>query len=137
MAQNFTRENVTAALKDIVAEYGEDYVYPAAGATCTYSQPEDGKLVPSCIVGHVIYRLAPEAFAVIADLEAITNFGDSSPAQEVLRGALGDFGVQDNSAHLDPLTEDRDLVYALTEAQGAQDTGHTWGQALEAYLDEL
>lgn len=139
MAQNFTRDAVTATLKDIVAEYGEDYVYPTPidffGGSCTYSQPGDGKLVPSCIVGHVIARLAPEVFTTISELEAHDNYQNSASADDILKGDLKWW--TEAQEDIDPLTEDSTLISALFSAQHEQDHGKTWGEALDAYLDAL
>jgi len=133
---DFNRTTVTATLERVVAEYGEDYVYPKAGATCSYS--EQGE--PSCIVGHVIAALNPEAFEKIAELEDAT--GVSGSATSVV---LGNWEHTDWSSAVDEdedlnavtLTEDGRLASALNEAQRQQDAGATWGIALSAFYTAL
>lgn len=51
--EDVTVADVTPVIKKLVEEFGEDYVYPRAGAVCVYQL--DGE--PSCIVGHVLDRL--------------------------------------------------------------------------------
>jgi hypothetical protein len=133
---DFNRTTVTAELERVVAEYGEDYVYPKAGYTCSYS--ESGQ--PSCIVGHVIAALNPEAFAKIAELEDLT--GASGSATSIV---LGNWEHTDWASSTDEdedlgaitLTEDGRLASALNEAQRQQDAGATWGVALSAFYTAL
>lgn len=136
MAENFTRENVRAVLVESIAEKGEDYIYPAAlhHEACTYSELSGGKFVPSCIVGHVIAKLAPEVFEVVSDFEARHNFKSSTGAFSVLAGELEGMDTENIRAPiLDPVTEDHALMHALTCAQNAQDTRGTWGTALAEF----
>ena len=66
-----TVDVVLETLDSIVEEYGEDYEYDAyANRGCFYVGADGG---PSCIVGHVLYRLDPELFKEIGHYEA-THF---------------------------------------------------------------
>jgi hypothetical protein len=123
----FTTDAVTEALHKIVAEKGEDYIYPngISGRTCFYAQGG----APSCIVGHVIAALEPEAFREIAAAERVAgSFG----AIEAVNGF--EYGDEiDNYSSTPHLTSDETLEQALSAAQTAQDGGMTWGEAMNAY----
>lgn len=128
----FTTDVVTETLHRIVADKGADYVYPNAGGTCRYSEP-DGS--PSCIVGHVVAALEPEAFAKTVELEAET--GDTTDARNYLAGWQTAYDWDRNYYQYEtPRLVDYEstLAEALELAQRAQDGGLTWGQAVE-YFD--
>ena len=111
----FTIDDVMAAMQAVVAEKGEDYVYPHAGPggmDCVYA--EDG--MPSCIVGHVIYRLDPKEFAKVVELE---NRSGSAPATSLQDEGYISKGMFDD--------ETEQFLY---HAQSQQDAGKTWGEAL-------
>lgn len=130
----FTPSAVSEALDRIVAEKGEEYVYPGASANCVYSQNR----APSCIVGHVVAALDPDYFSKVADYEEHT--GESFGASE-----LFDAGVPDDIQEYIDATDDYYGDYvnwvtpddaddqrvrdALSVAQRAQDGGLTWGEA--------
>lgn len=105
--KDLTVEMVTPVLEALVAEFGEGYVYKEevrkAGrdAECLYQ--EDGK--PSCIVGHVLYRLGVKY--------------DSEWEYWGARRVLGD--------------APEEVKEGLSRAQGYQDCGKTWGEALSSY----
>lgn len=107
-----TRENFTQAMRDSVAERGEDYVYRNdprfGGSECVYSA--HGK--PACLIGVAIYKLTGD----LVD-------PDAGSASGVM---IDNYGVDDMS-----------LCFAADRAQLAQDTGETWGDALKKYLLEL
>lgn len=109
-----TKSIVIDTLRSIVEEYGQDYVYPAAktGDVCTYAN-SDG--TPSCIVGHFISRIDPEGFKKVANMEA--SEGESFSPDAALKYA--------------GILYDTESDYALSEAQDAQDSGQTWGDALQ------
>ena len=99
------KKQVIALLTDIVAEHGEDYIYP--DPVCSYLDDEDH---PSCIVGHVLARLD------LLDLQVVQDNGEA--------GELAETGLFTAPA-----------VRALRVAQCAQDgvtarTRETWGKAL-------
>lgn len=115
-----TVETVIKALEEVVAEKGEDYVYPNAGAECLYAI--DGE--PSCIVGHVIARLDPETFQQVVEFEDVNgSFG------------AGKFGTGVD-AYVDywgsyPAFGDNNVKKVLVSAQIAQDAGYEWKVALK------
>jgi len=97
---------VLAALRDVVADKGADYMYPEElknrNGNCVYVR--DGR--PACIVGHVLARL---------------NFnllGQSVVRRNGSAGMLD--GVTGRAAQ------------ALRQAQRTQDSGDSWGLALAA-----
>lgn len=105
---------VTPIIRQVVAEYGTDYIYKADerhperyGVDCYYQ--ENGQ--PSCIVGHVLDRAGVEYEPYWDD--------EGEDALTVLENAP------------------EDLAQALQHAQYAQDDGHTWGEALTAYEEML
>lgn len=118
--KTFTDQQITEALEKVV-KGNEDYIYDSGrpkGDGCFYGTTEGE---PSCIVGHVIHALSPEAFEKIINAEVLDSF--------VVRGAIryadGEFNIS---------TEARD---ALEKAQEAQDGGATWGTAYERYAAKM
>jgi hypothetical protein len=106
----FKPEKVAEVLREVVAEFGEDYVYPYD--TCHYSY--DGK-TPACIVGQLVYKLDPELFTQLV-------------VEEEGAGML----AADDSTTLEASFEPR-VIQALTAAQATQDMKYTWGEALESF----
>lgn len=94
---------VRQTLREIVDEFGADYVYPKAGDVCVYF--EDGK--PDCLVGQVIHRLTPE----MPDPEGSVSF-----SYVEFRKA----GYSDTACA------------ALYVAQQMQDNGDPWGACARA-----
>lgn len=116
--KNYTFEDVNRVLHELAAER-PDYVYerpyqPGKAAACVYST-HDGQ--PSCIIGHVIARLDPDEFKDIHNMEWRENKGDSC-------------GVVD-LAWSDQFTNEQ--VSALSVAQGAQDAGEQWRDAVASF----
>lgn len=120
-------ERVLAVMADVVQEYGAAYDYAAKHDTCVYVR--DG--APSCLVGHVAYRLG-------LPLERMA--GDSPTAFDSINGcAIDSRGNHPWStgplrlswaAELAPGT-----VAVLRAAQNVQDGAtddSTWGAALVA-----
>lgn len=117
-----TIEQVTETIREIV-KGNEGYVYETQGDSagtsyCTYSTPRGA---PSCIVGHVISRLASEDFEAIHKTEW---YDDGTFAINL---SASGYNYSSDGAINYP------LQYALRQAQMVQDSGGTWGQALEAY----
>lgn len=105
-------------MREVVVEFGEDYVYPAGGfeenlASCVYVR--DGQC--SCLVGHVLHR----AGATLEQLQELDNAWDP----------------EINRVEFDWLRLTEDARHALTEAQDEQDQGHTWGDALTRATSSL
>ncbi len=110
MTDIITYESALEALKAVVAEKGEDYVYAWVDRNCLYTH--NGK--PSCGVGHVLHRLG-------VDIERFE--GTTMNAQTFDRVAynLNDFSVT-------KITQS--AIDLLREFQLQQDDGRTWGEAL-------
>lgn len=104
MSETLDRETALRLLGEVVADFGEDYVYPTelrdVEGVCLYWA--SGK--PACLVGHVLHRWGVDV--------------------ELLKGGAYDLPNQGVA-----LTED--ALEVLADAQRAQDQRMTWGYALE------
>jgi hypothetical protein len=117
-AQNI-QKYVTDLIEGAVALKGEDYVYPRRETSedeigwggCDYIR--DGQ--PSCIVGHVLVAAGVDPTAL--------SLEEGQSAWTVTARLLPEWGT--------------DIQRALDSAQSAQDQGMTWGEALEAFKEEL
>lgn len=115
----FTEEAVREALYAAVEEKGEGYIYPDsekdAGSMCLYLTYDEANnpTGPSCIVGNVLLRLGVD------------------PA------TLKDYEGQDGEDVAEAFGIDNRVAQALYSAQGAQDTGSTWGEARAEFEREL
>ena len=115
-----TDEQVLDALIDSLRERGPDFKYEKEEglSNCTYSTADEE---PSCLVGMVMHKIAPEYFAKIAATERIeieTRREPDSPDPEVYgRGA----GLVTESLELS-----NESTVLLTNAQFYQDTGYTY-----------
>lgn len=121
-----TRQYVTRLMEEAVALKGEDYVYEQRkpddfGETCDYIR--DGQ--PSCIVGHVLVAAGVRP-------EVLSNHEGEGAYSAI--NTLAHCGGQEG---LIEWAADNDLRSALNDAQGAQDAGRTWGEALGAYKSML
>lgn len=108
----FTVEDVENALDAAVKEMGDGYVYERVETdngclACLYQNP-DG--TPSCIVGHVAYKLG-------ISLDRFTENRTFTQQSDELLDMFP------------PVTQ-----MALNEAQNKQDEGETWGVARDVYL---
>lgn len=109
-----TVETVLSTMEEVVAEFGEDYVYVEPGDPeddsygCLYAH-EGG---PSCLIAHVLTRL-DVPLSELAEYE-----GNSAIylAEDLL-------GLSNSVANV------------LQAAQSEQDTGGTWGEALDYARD--
>lgn len=110
---------VLQALRDVVAEFGSDFVYrndrgqvADGSVACQYvHRTETGEKTPGCIVGQVYFRLFGEL---------LEGFEGTSIA-----GVNGAIWGNGNGKYFTERAQD-----VLTAAQRAQDAGHTWGSAL-------
>lgn len=109
----FTNDEVMEALRAVVAGH-EDYVYTDEHARCRYADAETGK--PSCVVGQVVYRLSPENFQELREVERM----------KAISLALPDTGWNPE----DIMKIEEPAMRALSAAQSAQDSGQSWGYAL-------
>lgn len=113
----FTREDVRKAMAEVVAEMGDGYIYPEEEkelGVCQYAN-EEGK--PSCIVGHVVFKLDEGAFWRLAQAEAE-------------HGTEEAINLTHSGRYLDRDFWDSDAAHFAEVAQQYQDTGVTWGGAL-------
>jgi len=109
-----TDAEVLDTLEAIVAEKGEDYVYPLSemkNGSCQYQTYDEatGDWVatgPSCLIGHLIIQ------AKLMDPEDLMMH-EGAAAADLLVGYMSDKAVR-----------------ACAEAQKAQDDWDTWGVAL-------
>jgi hypothetical protein len=136
-----TYERAKQALLEAVAEKGESYIYEppiinGEPTDCVYSTPPEAEQEPSCIVGHVIYKLDPERFREIAEDEwkydeADPEYGEGgdawSPQTDSVNGLAATYG--------DLFDERAEIL--LSKAQYRQDRGRAWGDAVKESIREL
>lgn len=111
---------VRALLQRAVDEKGADYIYNGDGWNCKYfDMSKDGKLVPDCIIGHLLSYLG-------ITLKDMVGEGVNTTKIRLLveRGT-----VLSDISH--------PVVLALSAAQQSQDQGETWGAALQAFDREI
>lgn len=110
MTRTVTAVEAIAALEAVVAAAGEDFVYPDEDknefGTCQYLKA-DG--TPSCIAGHVVALLEPEATPLLKHMEGKAATSLNFPGR----------------LYFDPFA-----AHVLDIAQQEQDQGKTWGEAL-------
>ena len=101
-----TYDDVVRTMEEVVADAGEDYVYPRAerGDKCVYVH----NMRPDCLVGRVLHRLG-------VSLDLLT-YQDNTPAFVLAQQVI------------DAPTSQ--VLRLLSEAQSHQDAGYTWGAAL-------
>lgn len=129
-----TAQQVIETMREVVAEKGEDYVYPKEEGiwvdrddntvrgdevnvetdpflSCAYLTVDDQ---PSCIVGHVLHRLGVD-HKILGDAETVsaTVFGTGGH-----HALTGKHRLDEGAARI------------LSAAQQVQDNGAAWGLAL-------
>jgi hypothetical protein len=147
MSKVITRAEVAEALDKVVAERGQDYVYPRAenGDQCLYSF-EDGR--PACIVGAVIALVDPEGFERIVEKESpqpSPYYGEEevlvrreAGSVKAIAAIVGKERGPEYGAWKPFVTfEDEATVDALLEAQRAQDVNRPWGEARQEFVDAV
>lgn len=109
----FTVEDVLREMRAVVKERGEGYVYQAPDGKdmCVYMDGDK----PSCLVGHVVLRLAPDKRHALRQADT-QKYGGTSANH--LHEFLGE----------DFWTNDAGDVAAA--AQEEQDSLSSWGEAL-------
>lgn len=111
-----TYQSVVDGLSAIVAERGEDFVYPRYAGQCTYVY--DGK--PDCGVGCFL-----DSVGVPLERLAEADGGGGIGASTLLEQLEGE-GVA---------SADEDAKRLLDTFQAGQDNGHTWGSALDGAIN--
>ena len=117
-----TPERAMELLREVVAEYGEDFVYTKVVLVpkedsdwilpeCVYQ--EDG--APSCLVGHVLSR---------------AGFSSEDLIQFDSVGSSADFLKMDAGEETETDALPLRTAWILVGAQQVQDEGNTWGEAL-------
>lgn len=124
-----TTENVLDALEKAVEEKGESFVYSnqdgvssrnkfgsSSGIMCHYVHWNDRTPVSGCIAGNVLHRLG-------VSLDTL-----SEHEKRPIRSVLEDF----EDEGIVTFEDGYKVTMMLSHAQGAQDGGKTWGDALKA-----
>lgn len=117
--QELTYDRALELAREVVADFGEDYLYPEDHKRVQWvDEPESPgnplscvyvhNGAPSCIVGQILHR-----HGVSVDDLAAEEFDSADPVSYRLARAT---------------VEARDF---LNEVQNRQDNGKTWGQSLE------
>ncbi|MGV9364505.1 hypothetical protein [Amycolatopsis sp. NPDC003731] len=113
-----TKTKAVELIERAVAEKGADYVDPnSTYGRCTYANSRVKPTACGCIVGHALFYEG----ATVAQLHQL----DKQPKSSIL--ALLDWDQLDAL----PVEIDKDAARVFMAAQRVQDTGHTWGLALE------
>lgn len=114
-----TVDTVNPVLDALLKEFGEDYVYPGSKDKACY-YVANGQ--PSCLVGQVLYRLGVP-IETLEEYDEVGSVFELSNSEYSLDGktALERGGVS--------VGDDR-VLNILDSAQGWQDQGKTWGEAV-------
>lgn len=126
-------DEAVALLKRAVEEKGADYVYPiSASGSCEYVRVGEA----SCIVGHVINYVSPEALAVIGVLE---NHNRSWPVADMQVERIENLyrELSREAYETLPVKFTRKATEFLGEAQSRQDAGYSWGETLARALTHV
>lgn len=118
----YDEAKVLEVAEEIVNEFGHDYIYVKPPSNlCQYVH--EGQ--PSCLVGQILVRLG----AQVDVLEVPEHYS-------IIQNGHG-LGVTEFLTQLAPTTETlgftltRNAIAVLECIQNTQDTGNTWGRALE------
>lgn len=133
MTEVLTWERTVAALREIIGEYGEDFVYQGqSGNQCTYRQRYyDGTYgAPSCIVGHLVAKLYPEVFKKIGSRTGVSNH---APAFALIKSPNRN---NDPYRNIPITAETHELAKAIRLLQKKQDNQKTWGVAFREAFEE-
>jgi hypothetical protein len=121
-----TKDDVLRVTREIVAEYGEDYVYPNANLSCVYVE----RGAPSCLLGHIAFRLDPELYESTREIDRFGRDHNNLNDAQAFRLALGLDSTNDK-IKVNDQGEPLDAVDVLFRAQAAQDGGLSWGYCLK------
>ena len=127
MTHIFTREETLAALKEAVAERGEDYTYKtdplSFSEACSYSTVAGES---SCVVGNVFKRLVPDIFESIHEYEWYNEEDGKFDLHEQSLHRFMKIGYKQEVE----IPFEVDAITLLKTAQFEQDYGTSWGESL-------
>lgn len=112
-------QEVLAVANAVVEEFGANYVYPDYMDGCVYVKGNK----PSCLVGHVLHRLGVDLIS-FANEESHYDGDANGRAIDALWVTVEEYGVS-----FSPLARG-----FLMDIQADQDSGCTWGDAVEQAL---
>ena len=127
-------EDVKRVTREILAEYGPDYIYRADpdSVGCEYG-PQPG-FNDGCLIGQIVKRLDPEAYEklALADEKMVVDgahpWHDGGNPRGITRDNLSAVGTG-------IIAVENGLGIAMRTAQQQQDAGRTWGHAAKQILD--
>jgi hypothetical protein len=117
-----TLEAAIQTVSELIAEKGEEYVYPVSEIGGCYYSDRAGN--PACIIGHVVAKLDPVAYQELVRIESVPIL--HAPHR---RMGAGDVNAIIDADHIVNVDAPRTEVF-LDSLQRWQDTGSTWGEAL-------
>lgn len=124
------RTEVIQAAKDLVAKAGDGYVYPGAAiGSCSYDAHNG---IPACLVGQIVERLDPEKYDLLVRFENGT-LSHANEERYVEWGIHAKY-AEGNIIPLIDTGKDEELGDALLRAQGRQDDGQPWADAIKPLL---
>lgn len=139
MTNKITAKEVKRKLRRIANERGYEYTYEAPwyedeygelvqASECYYSD-RDGK--PSCIVGVLLYDVAPDTYRRLHQFEWDDfDYEPHCVSIDELHDE-GDTVAEVTGVELSDIFEP-EAIRALAVAQRAQDRGNSWGEAVRA-----
>ncbi len=124
-----TRDQVLSTLRDIIKAKGPDYTYNEdrpKGHQCVYKWHK----APSCVVGHLVARVAPDVFKSIGRPNDPNVPSNSSASWSLIAS-------EDSPFDGTPLwAETFELAQEIRALQSYQDSGYTWYKAFEMAFGE-
>lgn len=114
MNKTFTKAEFVQAVKDSVEEKGRDYIYNKEGVGCVYRHDN----TPMCLFGHALDKLGITERPNGRSLDEI-----ASDVDQEIGAILEEFDIGEYA-----------FVEAANQAQARQDSGDTWGEALDVFL---
>lgn len=119
----FTLEQVRNTAEEVVLG-NEDFVYTDSNTECQYAK--DGH--PSCLVGKILFKLG----VPIQNLEVLDTKGICGDSPSFMSGYSLDY-----LESIDFTFDDDGVIGYLDNLQSEQDSGTSWGKALEKANNEL
>jgi len=129
--------DVKRVTREILDEYGTDYVYPMdADGACTYS-PNEETGSDGCLIGLIVKRLDPEAYEMLKDTDAGVGNAQGIHAWYPYGSLPPGTSLQDRMDLIGQgiIQTSNEVATAMWRAQSAQDSGQPWGEAAQIILD--